>query len=131
MKEILFRGQNPFTKEWHEGLLAHNMDNDNGLYEGWYISNSFGRPYAYRVDPETVGQYTGLNDHAGTKIFNGDIVMIDGDTDEIGVVEWDEDELKYYIDSEGCLLEYSLGEFYSKELEVIGNIHDNPELLEA
>ena len=129
MREILFRGKRADNGQWVYGFYAQELQgqhyilaDEGDFYDGPMLT-------MVEIIPESVGQYTGLNDHAGTKIFNGDIVMIDGDTDEIGVVEWDEDELKYYIDSEGCLL--SLGEFYSKELEVIGNIHDNPELLEA
>lgn len=61
MREILFRGKD-VRGNWHIGLLAH-------MGNAWYISNKAGVSTAYEVIPETVGQYTGLTDKSGTKIF--------------------------------------------------------------
>lgn len=85
------------------------------------------------VDPETIGDYTGLADRNNKKIFKGDIVVFaDFFNDEIhrGVVYWC--DLAFWFDcteTEGDDGIYSLAYISANVLEVIGNIYDNPELL--
>ena len=137
MKEILFRGKcNEIGKkcgQWIEGFYAKDdekpliaINKDNGLN-------------GYFVDPSTVGQYTGLTDKNGKKIFDGDIIKIVPDYDYsddysiskvysyngIFCVDYHGDD--FDSTALGFLEDYLLdGDF-----EVIGNIHDNPELLEV
>lgn len=100
--------------------------------ENMYIDNYTSFPF--QVAPETVGQFTGLTDKNGNKIFEGDIVKT-LETDSNGeqrcfpVVQshgsfWLYDE---FLDSK---LDF-LGSYHKEALEIIGNIHDNPELFEG
>lgn len=125
MREILFRGKT--STEWVYGDLRH-------LNDGRVAIRKDGEIYPYEVIPETVGQYTGLTDKNGKRIFEGDIIEF---TDDIGekslhIVQWSDDysgwatqdaDMKYTAETmdhwDDCR------EWY----EVIGNIHDNPELL--
>lgn len=108
------------------------------IYGGiWNAKEKDERAIIYQREPdidkfpvyaETVGQYTGLQDKNGTKIFEGDIVTFN--CDEIGTIEWDEDEAKFVIIyKENDIANFD--NFYGTDLEVIGNIYDNPELLEV
>lgn len=124
MREILFRGKD-VKENWHIGLLAKSGN-------GWYISNSAGIPLAYAVIPSTVGQYTGLTDKNGTKIFEGDIVDVAYDIDYVGISA---ERIGAFIVvfENGCFMkrnEKGLFHFIpSDKCKVIGNIHDNSELL--
>lgn len=145
MREILFRGKRIDNGEWVYGHIYTQVDLPDTIEEEWYWyikpigSESW---VSYRVDPYTVGQYTGLKDKHGKKIFEGDILHIARNADGLGgyyqppldypvavVVKWDlcawmwetlcED--KRFISFPDAWCHY--------ECEVIGNIHDNPELL--
>lgn len=124
MREILFRGKD-IKDNWYEGLLAHNIAKDE-----WYISNKAGIPTAYQIRPETIGQYTGLDDKNGVPIFEGDIVRLDGEWEEYG------GNIFTIVFASACFylarnLERIcfLVKSYAEYSEVIGNIYDNPELL--
>ena len=122
MREILFRGKRTDNGEWVEGMLARF----NPMFE---VANIIGvGEILVPVFTSTVGQYTGLTDKDGKKIFEGDIVncyTFTGMNDyRRGVVHWDEMFCGWYC-KESCSLLCGLGEIY----EVIGTIHDNPELL--
>ena len=116
MREILFRGKD-VKEHWHTGLLAH-------VGNAWYISNGAGIPTACEVIPSTIGQYTGLTDKYGKKIFEGDIVKIKGKTRYIfyGCSGFRHTNYGEYADT----LE---NVFTDVDCEVIGNKFDNPELL--
>lgn len=126
MREILFRGKG-IRGNWHIGLLAH-------VGNTWYISNKVGIATAYEVIPETIGQYTGLTDKNGKKIFEGDIVKCISSFDAKDMVVIFEAAEFHLVDcqryknyTECCDYRY----FGTMETEVIGNIHDNPELVEG
>ena len=146
MREILFKAKT-INGNWVNGLLANKDDK-------WYISNKAGMPFAYDVRPETLCQFTGLCDKNGKKIWENDILMCHGNSEDLvktvfgefgvrnietgsivdKVVGWHYEIIptdaisrcepfcysmpltKYYIDR--C------------EMEVIGNIFDNKELLQ-
>ena len=144
MREILFRGKRYDNLEWVEGYLLKEC---NYLTCSWnlgieYKTDKFGK-FAYDVAeiiPYTVGQFTGLTDKNGKKIFDGDIgkyKQTDGAKRNgklitcIGKVVYNEKTASFAVDSKddaGCkYFDY----FPIKDFEVIGNIHDNPELLEV
>ena len=128
MREILLRGKKAYNGKWIEGYFYSGQNNDS-----YIIIHSKGYPSAkfIRVLPETVGQYTGLTDKNGKKIFEGDI--LEGDLDDNldpgarwrSIVVWG--TFGWMCKDRQCL---PMDEFDILEGEVIGNIHDNPELLE-
>ena len=143
MREILFRGKRLDNGEWVEGqtiVVIHQDDNDlifmpqhgedvkADPMEGndRALTSIYGN--YYQILPQTIGQYTGLNDKTGKKIFDGDIISCGYLCDFF--VEYSEEDAEYWAnfgDSIGSLHTY----FDSKRATVIGNIYDNPELLEV
>lgn len=122
MREILFRGKRTDNGKWVYGNLVRGCD-EKYAYIVEFGNREMCRNYV-DVHPETVGQYTGLKDRNGTNIFEGDIVLLKGDEEPYQVV-FDESCFQVYSDSV-C---YVMDNFYDYEIEVIGNIYDNPELL--
>lgn len=122
MREILFRGKDfgVINHIWCFGSLDTTEDDRTIII----YPDRFGNKCRIIVNPETVGQYTGLKDKNGTKIFEGDIILLRGDEEPYQVV-FDESCFHVY-DSNVC---YVMNNFYDYEMEVIGNIYDNPELL--
>ncbi len=123
MREILFRGLS--NGEWIEGSFIRNgMAANNMIHETSIAPNGC---YPIGVDHETVGQYTGLTDSKGVKIFEGDIVEDkDSDYDEyfIGSVEFSEEGLWVIKDADGDFEQLS-----EWPVTVCGDIHQNPELI--
>jgi uncharacterized phage protein (TIGR01671 family) len=131
MRETLFRGKNKYG-EWVIGSLcvANNAvyivyDRDFTITVSCNNSELVADRY-FEVDPETVGQFTGMQDKNGTRIFEHDIIE---ENYSIGVVRWDEEELEWTICSSSERVIFKLGDFYDYELQVIGNIFDNKELV--
>ena len=133
MREILFRGK---TKkgEWHYGYYVDMA----GFMEGSYIYSIEDTVYR-KVTTGTVGQYTGLTDKNGKKIFEGDIIgWNDGELDETGKPYEDEiSEIVFCEDRKALIQRFQSGfedtlEGLNREfIRVLGNIHDNPELLKG
>ena len=124
-REILFRGKRTDNGEWIYGNLFI-PDNPDKPVEILIGTNSV--RISYDVIPATVGQYTGLLDKNGTKIFEGDIVKY-GDTVHNVVFE-QRNGTAYFGLVYSTLETLSFGHYQDlKQIEVIGNIYDNPELL--
>lgn len=128
MSEILFRGKTE-QGEWLYGYLVKgNYNTGFGI-----IEDHIDKGLRY-VKEETVGQFTGLTDKNGKKIFEGDICGCFCNTQQFAI-KYCEERCGYFFDD--CVSSgYSypapecLGNLRNT-IEVIGNIHDNPELLEA
>lgn len=117
-REILFRGKRKSNGKWIEGYIYKQIVNLNDEY---YIRRG---DTDYLVVPETVGQFTGLTDNNGNKIFEGDIVLSSSNSEQ-AVVKWDDYSACFLLSFNGWCADFDI----PYELEVIGNIHDNPELL--
>lgn len=130
MREILFRGKRVDNGEWVHGGIVHQTDHYGEPVDRYYIidgteTQDYDIGYEYEVVPETVGQFTGLRDKNGKRIFEGDILSFETMRGTISFT--------VYYDEE-CGVWQPFGDSYCgfdpKDVEVIGNIHDNPELLE-
>lgn len=120
MRTIKFRGKRP-DGSWNYGRSIRFKQNGEVYIQG------------ASVDPQTVGQFTGLRDFHGRDIYDGDIIKITGSNEAKHVA---------YSDKEAAFgIQYSDGDFFAFAFdisgisedcyEVIGNIHDNPELLKG
>ena len=119
MREILFRGKG-FNGEWEYGVpVFSGLNNELAFMKQMHS-------YDHQVIPETVGQYTGLTDKNGTKIFEGDILKQYG---FCYVVSYNDGTFIAYETpyNEGAVIPRYDWQF----AKVIGNIHDNPELLKG
>jgi len=133
MREILFRGKDICSGELVFGYYLKSISKDGN--ERHHIIQTDG--LSIDVDPETVGQFTGLADKNCAKVFEHDIVEYDGGR----YGKWKPKQVVYgnTIDKAlsaccGFMLDGTqmfLATNDTKDVKVIGNIHDNPELLEA
>ena len=134
MREIAFRAKREDTGEWVYGYplidtapctlkaVGKCVCPHDGSVAGMYVWEDDFHEYNYfDVKADTIGQYTGFVDKIGTRIFEGDIVRVCGKRGKSGLVafQYGRWEVGY-----GILFHIPAG-----EMEVIGNVHDNPELL--
>lgn len=124
MREILFRGKRTDNGEWVQGYPCRY--GWIGKEKDYIIPDYASALYTAEVDPETIGQYTGLTDMNGNKIFDGDIVWSDYE-EERGVVQWDDDTAKFIITFSTFTVDFD--SICGGAFEIIGNIYDNPELM--
>ena len=138
MRKILFRGKREDTGEWAEGYFMQPNPAVCRVYEigkcAICYQYSFDAGLAILpVIPETVGQYTGLTDKNRNKIFEGDICR-NTRTGEVVSVAWHGTMAGFvWSKREENSHLFDFGELFRAhdKYEVIGNIHDNPELLEG
>ena len=138
MREILFRGKRVNDGEWVEGFYAYIEFDDRHVIITQDTYTEYGGLYYFTADPATIGQYTGLTDKNGKRIFEGDVVRFTErhlggeDVPVVEAVEFAEGGFathRYFLNNwlrnaakENCQLQ---------DIKVVGNIHDNPELLEG
>lgn len=119
MREIKFRGKRIDNGEWIEGYFYHEE------FYGEIITLELKTTHI--CDINTIGQYTGLKDKNGKEIYEGDILDFDekewGESGYVSAVVWDEKECCFCFDGG---TPFDVGQWR----KVIGNIYDNPELLE-
>lgn len=126
MREILFRGKRKDNGKWVEGHYGEYYSGKENVSCISISKETISVSLCYDVIPETVGQYTGLTDKNGVKIFEGDICWFYGgdyysglweQNAIVAITDMTDDEQTHYLkNAEYC--------------EVIGNIYDNPELIE-
>lgn len=146
MREIKFRGKDFVTSEWRYGDLRHRIACCPSIIHDY--NNNGKIDYAETpVHRDSVGQFTGLFDKKGKEIYEGDILRGNdypyylsdkGVYNYYAIVEWDEETAQFYLythlakgaDVRG--VSHGVGieiDENLRKMEVIGNIHDNPELL--
>lgn len=143
-REIEFRGFD--GTKWYYGDLEYNRKTNFARIHTYKNDGTYGCQYT--IDPDTVGQFTGLRDKNGNKIFDGDILLwtrknvhIEGrpiqDFSDKCVIYYDNDKCGFRfrckLDCGSCVgnLDFSDDRAEESYIEVIGNIHANPDLLSS
>lgn len=142
MREILFRGKSIKTNQWIYGgfhiwekrqvrALSNDSLKDDEIsyvitvnsFADWNMPRTM---QAVEVIADTVGQYTGLTDRNGRKIFEGDIVNILTENEEFGIITYDDGG--FFVDASTFSVDF-MNNINGSDIEVIDNIHDNPKAL--
>ena len=133
-REILFRGKSDIWNVWYFGYYVKCND-EYGNTTHWIIEEDGAK---HKVISETVGRYTGLKDKSGNKIFEGDIVF--NNYEEGFKIEYNVESAKFIAKGTRALVDTADGGIYEEiefddditdVIDIIGNIHDNPELLKG
>lgn len=143
MREILFRGKSTKTNQWIYGgfhiwekrqvcVLGNDRLKDDEIscvitvnsFADWNMPRTM---QAVEVIADTVGQYTGLTDRNGNKIFEGDIVNILTENEEIGIIVYEDGG--FIVRADKFSIDF-INNINGTDVEVIGNKYDNPKLME-
>ena len=142
MRDILFRGKSTETNQWCYGgfhiwekrqicVLGDDKLKDDEIsyvitvnsFADWNMPRTM---QAVEVIADTVGQYTGLTDRNGRKIFEGDIVNILTENEKFGIITYDDGG--FFVDASTFSVDF-MNNINGSDIEVIDNIHDNPKAL--
>lgn len=130
-REILFRGKRIDNGEWMEGYVSKYFDGfKTATCIAWPTRETITGSLCYDVDPATVGQYTGLTDKNGKKIFEGDVMEFDAyGLHYKGKVFFDEGAFCVTCNHPTASTFLIIALYH--DAICVGNIHDNPKLLEG
>ena len=141
MREILFRGKRKDNGEWVEGSLLQTtaVSLKSFIIESsCYTFDKWDWNKCVQVDTDTICQYTGLTDKNGDKIWENDVVRRYADTDDLGndlyffyKVIWHERYHCWWLSDIHTLEDEYLHQYNSSDIEVIGNVFDNTDLLKG
>ena len=134
MRTIKFRGKPIQGEHLYENFVYGNLAKyASGVYNilvpiQWGFEN-------YKIDPETIGQFTGLYDCDGKEIYEGDILRLGNSSSAMFEVKWNETIaafcIRFYFENEMGTIPLGVWVESEKNISIIGNIHDNPELLKG
>ncbi len=138
-REIIFKAKttkkndlkHEFNEKWVEGnlILCGGKAYIHPVSNKIDVTGEIGRIIVmHEVDPETLCQHTGLTDKNGKRIWENDIIELPGEGGYF-VCEWQEDTARFVLNGEGLTVDFD--NYWSYEVEVIGNIFDNADLLEV
>lgn len=130
MREIKFRAKS--GTQWRFGDLYHNERGELVIYEpktsGKTLDGEAVDGWRIKVDPDSVGQYTGLKDCEGREVYEGDILVNPDYIQDVRVIEWR--GYQWSMVSYTHPFQATVPTIWIGGYKVCGNIHDNPELLE-
>lgn len=130
MREILFKGKRADNGEW---VLSVNLiQKYRNETKKVYFSKGIETSDYFEIIPETVGQYTGLTDRNGTKLFGGDIVQDEQSGYEY-IIKWFQEYACYALADRRGNMAFDADEIemFLNDLVVVGNIHDNSDSTEV
>ena len=130
-RTIKFRGKRLDNGEWVYGDLEYNRAKNIARIHTYDEDGEY--LIQHSVDPATVGQFTGLLDKNGKEIYEGDILMLGSSDAGICEVKWNESQLafciRFYYERNLGIRPLGAWARDGKDIAILGNIHDTPELL--
>lgn len=132
MREILFKAKRKDNDKWVEGYYLNVAKINHFICTGKIKLDGALKgiiaPEMYAIDATTLCQFTGLTDKNGEKIWENDILEL-LDEDGYFVCEWEEDTARFVMNGDEIIVDFD--NYWGYQVEVIGNIFDNEELLEV